>query len=85
MKKRLLVVGVAATLGALSGVSAAAIWGPNMTHSTTVGRRNDPWSDGGKGRSRSRYRGSNHASPGDRVMTRAKERRNSNGGKNGNE
>ncbi len=32
MKKKLLAVGVAATLGALAGVSSAAIWGPGPGH-----------------------------------------------------
>lgn len=72
MKKKLLAVGVAATLGALAGVSSAAIWGPGPGH-TSVGRRSGVWSDGGSGRSKG-YRRS-HLSPAGRLQAKAQQAR----------
>lgn len=72
MRKKLLAVGVAATLGALAGVSSAAIWGPGPGH-TSVGRRAGVWSDGGSGR-RKGYR-LGHLSPAGRVQAKAQQAR----------
>lgn len=78
MKKKLLAVGVAATLGALAGVSNAAIWGPGAGQ-TPVGRVSGVWADGGRSRSRG-HRSSRHKSPADRIAERAKARRQAAGG-----
>lgn len=73
MKKKLLAVGVAATLGALAGVSGSAICGPGPGH-TSVGRRSGGvWSDGGSSRSKG-YRRS-HLSPAGRVQAKAQQAR----------
>lgn len=72
MRKKLLAVGVAATLGALAGVSSAAIWGTGPGH-TSVGRRSGVWSDGGRSRSKG-YR-SSHLSPAGRVQAKAQQAR----------
>ena len=73
MRKKLLVVGVAATLGAMADVNRAALLGLHVAP-TQPNRSNDPWADGGSGRSKRRYR-RHQLSAAARLLESAKSRR----------